>query len=168
MTMKLIETKTLLSAAASIEFTSIPQDGTDLFVLVSARGDGGVFYVRPNGSSANLLGRRLQGNGSAASSGASSDVDFIINASSYTSNTFGNASLYIPNYAGSTNKSMSSDSVSENNGTESAQRIHAGLWSDTAAITSLGFIILSGNLVVGSTISLYKITSGSDGIVTVS
>ena len=172
MTMQLIETKTLGAAAASIEFTSIPQDGTDLYAVISTRstisGVGDVIYVRPNGSSANLLGRRLQGNGSAASSGTSSDVDFVINASSATSNTFGNASLYIPNYAGSTNKSMSSDSVNENNATESYQRIHAGVWSDTAAITSLGFTILSGNLVAGSTISLYKITKGSDGIVTTS
>ena len=37
MTMSLIETKTLASAAASIEFTDIPQDGTDLLVLASIR-----------------------------------------------------------------------------------------------------------------------------------
>jgi hypothetical protein len=168
MTMKLIETKTLLSAAASIEFTSIPQDGTDLFVLVSARGDGGVFYVRPNGSSSNLQGRRLQGSGSAVSEGADSNVDFIINVSTDTSNTFGNATLYIPNYSGNANKTISSDSVNENNATQAFQRLHSGLWSDTAAITSLGFTLLSGNLAIGSTISLYKITKGSDGIVTTS
>jgi len=35
--MKLIESKTLASAAAFIEFTSIPQDATDLVVLCNIR-----------------------------------------------------------------------------------------------------------------------------------
>jgi hypothetical protein len=41
--MKLIESKTLGTAASSIEFTSIPQTFTDLVVLVSSRqtGDSG-------------------------------------------------------------------------------------------------------------------------------
>jgi hypothetical protein len=46
--------------------------------------------------------------------------------------------------------------------------ISAGLWSNTAAITSLTFLPESGTqFEIGTTISLYKITSGSDGIVTV-
>ena len=45
----------------------------------------------------------------------------------------------------------------------------AGLFSNTSPITSITLTSQSGeNLVVGSTVSLYKITKGSDGIVTVS
>jgi hypothetical protein len=43
------------------------------------------------------------------------------------------------------------------------------LWSSTAAITSLAFSDISAaNYLAGSTISLYKITKGTDGIVTTS
>jgi hypothetical protein len=170
--MQLISHEELDSAQVSIDFTDIPQDATDLVAYCSLRSDFSdvvtVIYVRPNLLSTNLSGRRLQGNGSTASSGASSDVDFVINAATATANTFGNATIYIPNYAAAVNKSMSSDSVLENNGTTGFQRIHAGLWENTAAITSLRFTLLSGNLIAGSSISLYKITAGSDGTTTVS
>jgi hypothetical protein len=85
-----------------------------------------------------------------------------------TANTFGNIQIYFPNYAGSTNKSYSVDSVTENNETVAYQTILAGLWSNTAAITTATFTAESGNFAIGSTISLYKITKGSDGIVTTS
>jgi hypothetical protein len=60
------------------------------------------------------------------------------------------------------------DTVSENNATAAFQRIIAGLNNSTAAITSINFFPSSGNFVAGSTISLYGITKGSDGIVTTS
>jgi hypothetical protein len=173
MTMTLIETKTLASAAASIEFTSIPQDGTDLVVLVSGRSaralviDGvGVYF---NGSTTGYTGRRLFGSGSSVGS----DTTYLgmpwMTAANATSNTFGNAAIYIPNYTGSTNKSFSIDGVGENNATDTYQGIGAGLWSNTAAITSLAITgETSTNLQIGTTISLYKITKGSDGIVTTS
>ena len=175
MTMQLIETKTLGTAAASIEFTSIPQDGTDLMLLLSARteNNGGVSWfdieTEFNGSSSNLLGRVLYGTGSGVASLVDS-TKIIIRVSSNlaTSSTFGNASVYIPNYIESTNKSVSIDSVTENNGTAAFQAITAGLRSNTAAITSVKFTPTTGNLSSGCLFSLYKITKGSDGIVTTS
>jgi hypothetical protein len=169
--MKLIESKTLGTAAASISFTSIPQDGTDLVVKVNSRIDTTTFFalISFNGSTADFTSRRLHGDGSAAS-GTSYTTGRVLwtSGSSDTANTFGNADIYIPNYAGSTNKSYSCDSVSENNATTAFQNLMAGLWSQTAAITSLAITANSGNFVAGSTISLYKITKGSDGIVTTS
>ena len=173
--MKLIESKTLATAAASIEFTSIAQDGTDLFVLTSLRSaranavEG--LLIAFNGSTANFTQRALFGAGSGNGESFSSSVGRagVVNGDSSTSNTFANQSFYIPNYAGSTNKSYSVDSVSENNATTAWQEIVAGLWSQTAAITSVRFTPDTGNnLLAGSTISLYKITKGSDGIVTTS
>jgi hypothetical protein len=177
--MKLIESKTLATAAASIEFTSIPQDGTDLVALMSIRVDAADtsrdMIVQFNGDTGNNYSfRRLVGTGSSASSSSGSGAGdlFIVgshSANSATSNTFGNGSVYIPNYTGSTAKSASSDTVSENNATAAQQTISATLWSGTAAITSVLFKpYFSANLMVGSTISLYKITKGSDGIVTTS
>jgi hypothetical protein len=171
--MELIESKTLGAAAASIELTSIPQDGTDLVALISFRmtstgGPTGGCYLRFNGNTSNYSMRRLFGNGSSAAS--DTDTAIVINqvGNTATANTFGSTSLYIPNYTGSTNKSTSHDDVSENNATAAFAAIVAGLWSDTAAITSLSVEGIGTTLVAGSTVSLYKITKGSDGIVTTS
>ena len=176
--MKLIETKTLTVAAASIEFTSIPQDGTDLILLLSGRcvaastlASGALFI---NGIAADTSWRRLSGNGSTTSSGSASGAnDFLIGdipAANATSNTFSNNIVYIPNYTGSQQKSLSSDSVAENNATTGDTNFIAGLCTKTAAVTSLTVRIYGGgsNLAAGTTVSLYKVTKGSDGIVTVS
>jgi hypothetical protein len=169
--MKLIETKTLGTAAASIEFTSIPQTFTDLVVVASARNTTtSEFYrIEINGSSANFTSRYLLGNGSLVSTGSESLAPYADMArSTYTANTFSNSQFYIPNYSGSTNKSISIDSVSENNATEAYASISAGLWSQTAAVTSVLFRPNSGNFAIGCIFSLYGITKGSDGIVTTS
>jgi hypothetical protein len=64
---------------------------------------------------------------------------------------------------------MSVDAVNENNATSAQQEIRAWLWSETSAITSLTISAIGANqMVAGTTISLYKITKGSDGIVTTS
>jgi hypothetical protein len=163
MTMTLIETKTLGTAQASIEFISLPQDGTDLVALCSVRSAGANFglFIRPNGSTTNLSSRNLQGNGSSASSFTGS-VEGLITSSGDTANTFANTSFYLTNYTANTAKSISIDAVSENNATTAYQRIAAGLWNDTTAITSLQFWPdTSGSFAAGSTISIYKITKGT-------
>jgi hypothetical protein len=170
--MKLIETKTLVSAQASIEFTSIPQDFTDLVVLLSVRSsrteavDGLEF--RPNGSTTNFSWRRLFGDGATGNSSSGTNTEMsLINSANNTSNTFTNVAFYIPNYTSAANKSFSSDGVTENNATTAYQALYAGLWSQTTAITSLYFgSATANNLIAGSTISLYGILKGSDGIVT--
>ena len=173
MTMTLVETKTLGTAAASIEFTSIPQDGTDLVLLGSLRrgasGSGADVGIALNGSSSGFTGRALYGTGSSAAS-FSFDTAFLVQATTgtATSNTFSNFTLTIPNYAGATNKSFSFDTVTENNATEAYQLIQAGLWSNTAAITSLTISTASPDFAIGSLLSLYKVTKGSSGGVVVS
>ena len=169
MTMQLIETKTLGTAAASIEFTSIPQDGTDLLVLVSGRSARTADVVdfialALNGSTASRTGRDLRGSGSAASSNTHTDGNIgPVSSATSTANTFGNLSIYIPNYTSAVNKSASSDAVMENNATTSYQAIHAHLWSNTAAITSVTLTMILSTFVAGSTASLYKITKGAGG-----
>jgi hypothetical protein len=174
MTMTLIETKTLGAEATAINFTSIPQTFTDLFFVLSLRdalnGNSNNTILAINGSTANGTGRNLVGTGSSADSG-SDNLIFLASTSSNTStaNTFGNASIYIPNYTSSANKSISMDAVTENNGTAALQEIRASLWSNSAAITEIEFRTnATVNYRVGSTISLYGILKGSDGIVTTS
>ena len=169
--MKLIESKTLTGTQASIEFTSIPQDGTDLLIYASARstGDGSRnMLISINGSTSSLTGRFLFGNGSSTSSGTDTRETGAYVPNAMTSNTFSNVSMYFANYTSSANKSWSVDSVIENNATEGGLYIDAKLWSNTAAITSLTFTPEAGSFVAGTILSLYKITKGSDGIVTTS
>jgi hypothetical protein len=177
MTMQLIESKTLLSAAASIEFTSIPQTFTDLFVVQSCRFSNAVgdIEMRFNGSTTGYSMRLLFGSGSATGSDNNTSSYLVwsglASRSTYTANTFGNSSIYIPNYTGSTTKSVSVDSVNENNATQAFQIISAGLWTGTNAITSIefnGLYSAGNNFTIGSTISLYGILKGSSGGVTTS
>ena len=68
MSFTLIETKTLASAAASIEFTEIPQDGTDLVAVISARNSTtqSVGLISFNGNNNGLTFRDLLGSGKGA------------------------------------------------------------------------------------------------------
>jgi hypothetical protein len=169
--MILIESKTLGTAAASIEFTSIPATYTDLVILLSARSNASGLrdiFISFNGSTASFTSRYLDGSGAATASGTATRYVGSINGTAQTADTFGNLSVYIPNYAGATNKSFSVDGVTENNATSAIQTIAAGLWSNTAAITSVAFAPSSDSLVTGTTASLYGVLKGSDGIVTTS
>ena len=163
-TFELISSVTVgAGGAASIDFTSIPSTYTDLVLKVSTRGSsatsvgGHVFYIRPNGSSANGSTRYLAGNGSTASSGTDTAIEGAGDASDWTASTFGNTEIYIPNYAGATNKSVSVDAVGENNGTDTRTLMYAGLWSNTAAITSLSLVPYAGTFVQYSTAYLYGV-----------
>ncbi len=131
---------------AEIEFTSIPSTYTDLLVKFSLRNDYagasawwfGTLTFNGTSSTTNWSRRALVGTGSAAGSENYTNSEGIFaNASSTTSNTFGNGEIYIPNYASSNNKSVSIDSVTENNATSALSIMTALLWSNTAAITSL-------------------------------
>jgi hypothetical protein len=164
---KLIEAKTLSSNAASVTFTSIPNTYTDLQVLCSVRlddaGSAANFRMRVNGSSSNYTNKRLLGAGS-GSPGSDNQPDIgtwygigIAPGNSATSNTFSNISVYLPNYTSSNYKSISVDSVSENNATQAFAVLSAGLWSDTAAITSVTLICGDVDILSGSTFYLYGI-----------
>ncbi len=168
MTMTLVSTVQVgAGGAASIEFTGIPQTGTDLLVVFSGREPLGTFIepITFNGSSTGYSFRSLRGNGSAVLSQTQSNnlLGFVVNQSTDTANTFSNCSVYIPNYSGATNKTWSMDGVNENNATTAYQYIVAGLWSNTAAITSLQIGGGGYTLSQYSTASLYLITKGAGG-----
>jgi hypothetical protein len=145
--------------AASIDFTSIPQTYTDLQLLVCARdNDGGTgsgcsITFNGTGWSGN---RELYSTGSTVGSGTTSG-ETIASGNGTTANTFGNATVYIPNYTGSNSKAISADGVSENNATSTLMQLLAGNSGVTAAITSLS-ITPGGTLFLQySTATLYGI-----------
>ena len=167
----LLERVELNASAASVVFANIPQTGyTDLKVVVSARGDGtsGAFMCQFNAATTNLSSRVIYGiNGNATGSSTYSDENSIwgyTTNSTSTANTFGNAEILIPNYTSSNNKSVSIDAVNETNAADGRQIITAGLWSSSAAITSITLLSKTGsnvgtNFTQYSTFSLYGVAA---------
>jgi hypothetical protein len=157
--------------ASSIDFTSIPGTYTDLVVKFSVRNTGnnaGIAFRFNSDTGANYSYKVLYGTGASALSfsqtvaaGYNTYLFAYTTPSSATASTFGNGEIYIPNYAGSTNKSSSIDSVSEDNATTAYQSMTAGLWSNTAAITSIKLLSdpggASSNFAQYSTATLYGI-----------
>jgi hypothetical protein len=163
-TFELIASSTVGSGGAStIDFTSIPSTYTDLVLKVSGRqGAENAFDITFNGATTSYAVRRLQGDGSSASSndaaGTTSAIRVIgIASSGSTANTFGNSEIYIPNYAGSTNKSVSIDGVNEDNATAAYMNLAAGIRSNTAAINQITITPRAGSLAQYSTAYLYGV-----------
>ena len=153
------------AGASSVTFSGIPQTGyTDLVLKMSVRTDRAstddLLNFNFNGVSSNQSSRNLQGNGSAASSGTYGSNLYLawVDAASNTASTFGNAEMYIPNYTSSNFKSVSTDGVLENNASTAVMGMTAGLWSSTAAITSIAITsVFSSNFVQYSTFYLYGV-----------
>jgi hypothetical protein len=154
--------------ASSVLFSNIPGTYTDLSIFFSGRTGNvatqSLLVIKINGASTNFTLRYLgQGNSSPlsytqADFGGANTMGYMP-AASTTASTFSNIHIYIPNYAGSTNKSISSDAVMENNSTTIQNGLVAGLWSQTAAITSIQLNeVNSNNLVQYSTATLYGIS----------
>lgn len=148
--------------ASSVTFSNIPQTYTDLVLFMSARTNLNTsqrysnMIIRPNGSTTNLSDKNLFTiDGATVGSGVDNN-DLVAGQAandSLTANTFGNSVCYIPNYTGSNNKSTSMDGVNENNATAAAVLFFAGLWQNSAAITSLDILPLTGS---GTSINQYS------------
>jgi hypothetical protein len=166
-TYELITSNTVGSGGvSSVTFSSIPGTYTDLVIKLSVR-DGrptlAVSDIRFNfngtGVGTNISGRYVYGNGSSAASttvGSNGELAFA-DGNGATVSTFGNAEVYIPNYAGSAYKGISSDSAAENNATAGYNLLLAGLFGSTSAITSIAMTPFSGNFAEYSTFYLYGI-----------
>jgi hypothetical protein len=168
-TFELISAVTVGSGgAASIDFTSIPSTYTDLCLKYSLRSDragqnNDALFLKINNNMTSLSTRLLEGDGSSAASYSTSSTTTksgSVTGSTATSSTFANGEIYLPNYAGNTNKSYSGDGVTENNATSAISLLAAGLWSDTAAINQLTLVSGYGTkLVEHSTAYLYGVSN---------
>ena len=152
------------AGASSVTFSGIPQTGyTDLVVKWSARSDKAnkqeSVYVNFNSSTTGFTSKWVGGDGSAAYSLGTSTVESVgfCVASTMTANTFSSTEMYIPNYTSSNYKSFSVDWVDEGNQTTVYNALIAGLWSNTAAITSIKLYPAANNFVANSTFYLYGV-----------
>lgn len=167
-TMKLIGKNVLDSSSATVIFSNIPQIYTDLVLLSSARtnrgNNGDSIWVQFNGdtTAGNYSNRILYGTGSSAVSITANGAILLTQGAcgnNDTANTFGSSRALVPNYAGSSQKVVLHDGNSENNASTSYMSVDAGLWSSTAAITSLLARPGNGtNFLAGSSFFLYGIT----------
>jgi len=158
-----IQTYTLTSSTASVTFSNIPQNYTDLKLRVSARQDNADnnLIFKPNGATTSITTKLLTGDGASVATNAPTTPYGLVGQTGFTASTFGSAEWTIPNYTSANYKSWSVDECNENNGSTSYLRLQAGLWSSTAAITSITLTAgSSGNFVSGSTFTLYGVSNG--------
>lgn len=144
---------------------TIPQTYTDLLVKFSARGSDNSPTRSANvtvNNATSYANTYLQGNGAVVGSGTNASGTTVFysgefSANQNTASTFGNTEFYIPNYTNTSNKSVSVDSVSENNGTYAYATFVADLINTSAAISSITITPAVGNFEQYSTFYLYGI-----------
>lgn len=170
-TRKLIQKITVASNTGSVNFVSIPQNYTDLVILTSTRRStstifGQVIFRLNDNSNSVYSVRYFMGDGATVASYVqTSTFGFIGNATgnSATTNTYGNAEIYIPNYSSSNQKIYSSSAVGENNASTVYMEYASGLIDETAPINKITLTTAgTGEIMAGSTFYLYGV-SNADG-----
>lgn len=141
-TYKALATVTVGAGGASVmDFTSIPQTYTDLLVVASQRSTNGSpdQNINFNSTSSNLSSVYFFNVGGSVTNGTASVIPLVGNPkSSYNASAFGLVKIYISNYTSANNKSVSIESIAENNSsTDFFQTLAGGIWSDATAITSI-------------------------------
>ncbi len=167
------------SVSSVIEFSSIPNTYTDLFIQFTGREETPFLALRFNGSASGRTTKVLNGGGTSVGTFARSDTYVGSNLASinngFSANSFSNVGIYIPNYASTTSpKSFSIEGTADNNSTTTnLLNIVSGFWNNNSAITSVTLAAWNSGdaqnpLVQYSSATLYGITKGSSGGVTVS
>jgi hypothetical protein len=172
------------AGATSVTFSSIPQTGyTDILIKGSMRDSGASnnFTVEFNGNSSSVYTQKtlFAENTTSNSVSRGPRANFYYDAiddNTHTASTFNSFEMYISNYTSSSNKSVSTESVSENNTVAKGIRnISADLFSSTAAITSIKLtqtfaqystFYLYGVAKLGTTPAIVPYATGGDTIMT--
>jgi len=156
-----IASQTLGSAAASVTFSSIPQGYTDLVVLASVGSTipTEAYVIRFNSDTGNNYSwTRLSGNGSTAASARSSNTSYISAFEIPSATDKGVQKIQLNNYSNTTTFKTAlvrADAASYNTVAV------VGLWRNTSAINSITISSSgTGNVVSGSTVTLYGIQVG--------
>ena len=157
-----IATTTLGSAAATVTFSSIPQNYTDLVLVGVGYNASGDFYspiMRFNSdSSGNYSRTRLFGDGSSAGSGRfTNQNDCVFSGTGWrtSSTSIGDATAHIMNYSNSTTYKTV---LTRSSLAESSVYTDVNLWRNTNAITQIQLLVAaSGTFASGSTFTLYGI-----------
>lgn len=153
-----IATTTTSGTPGEVDFTSIPGTYTDLILVYSGTGtsvNGEGLNIQFNGDTAgNYSQTYLRGTGSAASSARQSSVTKIFLISNTSSTVINNAIMQINNYS---NTTTNKTTLLRSNDSSARLEAVVGLYSSTAAITSIKIIPDSGTIDTGSIFTLYGI-----------
>lgn len=153
-----IATQTLTGATGSVSFASIPSTYTDLILTIegTVQSNCGIQMRFNSDSGSNYSFTRMTGDGSSASSDRSSNATFM-ELGYYVTTTRNMNIVQIMNYSNTTTNKTVLNRASAQSVNIGAQA-YAQLWRSTSAINSIT-INASGNLVSGSTLTLYGIAS---------
>ena len=162
-----IQTYTLASATSSVTFSNIPQNYTDLKLVVSARNTSNSnntvqLFLNSDTTASNYTIRRIYADGTTLD-GATFNAPYVfyVPTPSSTASTFSNTEINISNYTSSVAKSFSAEGTAETNAsTGHTLIILAGRWTGTSAVTSISLTAYAGTFDVASTFTLYGISNG--------
>lgn len=164
-----IATQTLGSAASSVTFSSLPQNYTDLIVVIGSAtfSANSTLYVQYNGDTgANYSSTVLSGDGSAASSSRTTSVNGaqIGAANGQSSTVMQTCIVNIQNYSNSTTNKTA---ISRWSRSDAEVSTTVSLWRNTNAITSIeiyggyGNGTKNSNMQSGTTITVYGVAAGN-------
>ena len=158
-----IASQTLGSDTASVTFSGIAADWTDLVLSIAGRGTAALSSVLlqvqfNSDTGSNYSASYIWGDGSSAYSGRQSNVTYApvgnMAAASATSNVFTPFALTFMSYA-NTNVYKTTLAANAISGTLVGRNV--SLWRSTSAITSITLSPNSGNFATGCTFSLFGI-----------
>lgn len=165
---------TELPSAQQIQINSISGAYTDLMIVASLRlpTENPFIGFRLNGISSGINLLTISGDGSGGGLGGFTRTDDYIGSimhANATANAFGTLTARIPNYASSGNKVVSYELFGATANTTCFQQAGGIMYSTSSPITSITiYNWASSNLSQYSSITVYGVTAGSSGGVTVS
>ncbi|MDB4418065.1 hypothetical protein N9262_02315 [Akkermansiaceae bacterium] len=164
--MTLIETVEVgAGGASSIQFDSIPQDGVDLVIRMSARNEvgAGAYYMRFNNDTGNNYAwARINGTASSALHQTTSGTTVILFQADNindTANTFSSSTIQLANYTSAAPQYGSIENNTERNGNPAYSQFTSFRYFQSSAITSITIFASSGEIEEYSLASIYKITA---------
>jgi len=166
--MTAIFSQTVTSTVSNVYVNNIPQNYTDLRIIVSGRStnsnatyyDAAVYCTFNNNTGSVYSSTRMYGVGSGGAgtdriTNATSCIFCLLTANETAANIFSAAEVHIPNYSGTGFKQFITNTANENNTTNNVTQKHASLFRSNTPITS---IQIGGTWVSGSTITVYGIS----------
>jgi hypothetical protein len=154
-----LDVRTLTTSTPSVTFSAIPQNYTDLVIVMSSANVGGAVEMRVgNGSvdtGSNYSRTFIYGDGITAASGRGANLNlWYLPAATNSTTVFGTAICSLSNYSNTTN-----NKVLIYKGGDAPTSATAGvlLWRSTAAINIITLTGYLGDFAAGSTFSLYGI-----------
>ena len=160
-----IATNTVTTATASYTFSSIPSTYTDLILVSSVRSTSTSLDYGPNiqlnsDTGSNYSYTYIDGNGSAATSGRSSNNTILLGGNSipYSSSATGAFAISTVHFQNYSNTTTYKTAITRFNDVTTSDVLAAvNLWRNTSAINSIKVFLYAGNIAVGSSFTLYGI-----------